>query len=192
MRKFLVASACLICLLFLMQVSSAAIIPPADKTHVIQAALEKMASYKIRDIQRFAGRKLTLKEKVSFWVLKGHIKHSDNNNLARNLANKLFKKKAFRKGNSGNPEDSKSKGQTAFVFGLVSVGLLIAGLFIPYVILGSLVSAALAIALGTIAYKKDPSDGKAKAGKLLGWITLGLFALLLIIVLIALSNSSWW
>jgi hypothetical protein len=68
--------------------------------------------------------------------------------------------------------------------------MLILGLFIPYVILGALVAAILAIVLGSVARNQDPSNKKAYAAVLLGWITLGAIGLLLILILIALS--AWY
>jgi hypothetical protein len=127
---------------------------------------KKIVSLKIKDIQKLVGRKLTIKEKISFLILKHKLKRQSKENA--------------------------TKGQTAFIFGLVGLGLLIVGLFVPYVILGSLVSAILAIVTGSMAKKADPSDRKAHAGKLLGWITLGLIALLFILAAVIIASSSWW
>ena len=191
MRKFLVFAGYLFGIIHFAPASHAAIIPQGDHTYVIQAVLEKIASYKIKKLQQIIGRNFTLKEKFSFWILKFQLKHSKNNSLAKRLVNNLINKKAISKRRTGNLEDTGTKGQTAFVFGFIAVGLLVAGLFIPYVILGSLVSAILAIAIGTVASKKDPSDGKARAGKLMGWITLGLIALLIILAVALISSWGW-
>ena len=142
-------------------VSSATIPPASGKIIPVGAIYKKIASLKIRDIQKLAGRKLTLKEKISFLILKHKLKQQ--------------------------ADDKQNKGQTAFVFGIVGLGLLIVGLFVPYVILGALVSAILAIVSGSVAKKQDPSDKKAHAGKLLGWITLGLIALLIILVAVVIA-----
>jgi len=69
--------------------------------------------------------------------------------------------------------------------------LLLLGLFFPYVILGALVAAILAIILGSNAKRLDSSDSKARAAVLLGWITLGAIALLLIIATIYFTSGAW-
>ena len=80
---------------------------------------EKLASLKTKEIQKIIGRKLTFKEKISLLVLK----HT-------------FKKEAQTK-----------KGNTALIFGIVGVGLLLIGLFVPFVILGAIAAAIVAIVL---------------------------------------------
>jgi hypothetical protein len=143
---------------------------PATTTQVnssamnpLKIAYEKLASLKTKEIQKIIGRKLTFKEKISLLVLK----HT-------------FKKEAQTK-----------KGNTALIFGIVGVGLLLIGLFVPFVILGAIAGAIVAIVLGSSAKKQDPSDGKAQAAVLLGWITLGAIALLLIIATIVLASAGW-
>lgn len=144
--------------------TSAAVIIPKSETNIIPQGdlLKKIASLKLREFQKLAGRKLTLKEKIGFLVLKHKIKRS--------------------------PQEASGKGNTAFVFGVVGLGLFVLGLFVPYVILGALVSSILAIVVGSTAYKQDKNDRKAHAGKLLGWITLGLIALLFLLAAIVLAS----
>ena len=122
-----------------------------------------MASLKIKEIQKIIGRKLTFKEKISFLVLKHTTKK----------------------------EAQTKKGNTALIFGIVGVGLLLIGLFVPFVILGAIAGAIVAIVLGSGAKKQDPSDQKARAAVLLGWITLGATALLLIIATIVVLSGAW-
>ena len=167
MKKYLL----LIPILFGMTASAAplkltALIPSA--VNFIQppaSSLKNVHSLKIKDFQKLIGRKLTLKEKISFLLLKKKLRQIP---------------------------DEKGKGQTAFVLGIIGLGLLIIGLFVPYVILGSLVSSIMAIVLGTIEKKKNPSDSKAKAGALLGWITLSLIAFLLLLAAIVLASWSFY
>ena len=143
--------------------SYAATVPPTGDGPVIpEAVVKKLASMKIKDIQKLAGRKLTLKEKILFLLLKHKAKRDDA---------------------------KRSGGSTALTLGAIAIGLFIVGLFVPYVILGSLVAAILAVVLGSTAMKKDRSDRKAHAGKLMGWITLGLIGLVLILA--AIVVSSW-
>jgi len=110
------------------------------------------------------GRKLTLKEKVSLLILK----HTSS-------------KKA----------ESK-QGSTAFVFGIAALALFFIGLFVPYVILGAILFSILAIVLGSVAKHQDSSDKKARAAVLLGWITLGATALLLIAAVIVFASGAWY
>ena len=164
MRKLLIG-AVLFCLvttpLCSATVFSPASVIPTEKIVPGESFFNKIASLKIKDLQKLAGRKFSLKEKIAFLVLKHKLNH-----------------------HSG---DSQGPGQTSLIFGIAGLALLIIGLFVPYVILGSLVSSILAIVVGSVAKKKDPSDRKAHAGKLLGWITLGLIALLLILAVLLLA-----
>ena len=188
MRKWIFFVVLLFCSLLYIPASRAATTPPAAGASVLQTVLEKIASYKLKDLQKLAGRKFTFKEKVSFWLLKGQIKNSGTTSFSKNLAGKLLSKSTARKTKPSKKEEAGSLGHTAFIFGLVAAGLLVAGLFLPYVIIGSLVSAILAIVLGTLGSKKDPSDAKARVGKLLGWITLGLIVILFTIVILAFAS----
>lgn len=136
--------------------------PSTSKIIPVGDIYKKIASLKIKDIQKLVGRKLTIKEKISFLILRHKLKHP--------------------------PRDKQNKGQTAFIFGIAGLALLIVGLFVPYVILVSLVSAILAVVFGSVAKKQDPSDNNALTGKLLGWITLGLIALLAILVIVLIAS----
>ena len=144
---------------------SAIITPSGYFIQPPESTLKNVHSLRIKDFQKLIGRKLTLKEKISFLLLKKKLRQLP---------------------------DEKEKGQTAFVLGIIGLGLLIVGLFVPYVILGSLVASIMAIVLGTIEKKKNPSDSKAKAGALLGWITLGLIAFLLLLAAIVLASWSFY
>lgn len=147
-------------------VNLAAIIPPSD--YLIkpeQSSFKKISSLKIKDIQKLAGRKLTLKEKIAFIILKKKLRHNPN---------------------------EKEQGQTAFVIGIVGLALLIIGLFVPYLIIGALIASIIAIVMGSLAKKKNPSDAKAKAAMLMGWITLGLLAFLLLLAAIVLASWSFY
>ena len=143
-------------------VSSAVISSSASKVIPDGYIYKKITTLKIKDIQKIAGRKLTLKEKIGFIILKHKIKRQSKNN--------------------------QKQGETALMFGIAGLGLFIIGLFVPVLLLGSLIAAIVAVVTGSVA--KDPSNRKARAGKLLGWITLGLLALLLILAVILLA--SWW
>ena len=136
-----------------------------EKKHTNEIPPKSISSLRVRDMEKVAGRKFTLKEKIAFLILKKKLKHQE--------------------------DTSSREGKTAFAFGLAAVAFLILGLLVPYVILGSLVASIVAIVMGSSALKKNPNDRKAHSGRLLGWITLGLFAFLLILVAIALSAWAW-
>jgi hypothetical protein len=63
-----------------------------------------------------------LKEKIGFVILKHKIKRQAKNN--------------------------QRQGETAFIFGVAALGLFLLGLFVPFVILGSLIAAIVAIVTG--------------------------------------------
>ena len=128
----------------------------------IDGGYKNIATMKLKEFQRLVGRKLTFKEKVGFFVLKHRMKHQQN--------------------------DTDKQGQTAYILGLVGLGLFVIGLFVPYVILGSLVAAIMAIVTGSTAKKKDGENRKAKAGKLLGWITLSLIVVTFILAVIVVAS----
>ena len=112
------------------------------------------------------GRKLKLKEKIAF---------------------KLFQWK-LKKGLLHKKEERSQKGKTALILGIIGI----ATLFIPYLILASIPCAILAIVFGNQAKKSDPGDGNAKAGVILGWVTIGVFIIALAIVIAVLSSGSFW
>ena len=109
----------------------------------------KIVSLKVKDIQKLIGRKLSLKENISILILKQKLRFSTD-----------------------------TKGRTALIFADIGIASLLAGFFIPFGIIASFLCAVLAIISGSGARKKDPSDKKAGIAKLLGWLTLGLIALL--------------
>jgi hypothetical protein len=136
-----------------------------QKTHSGEVLPNKISSLKVRDLEKQAGRKLTLKEKIAFLILKKKLKRQED---------------------TGSRE-----GKTAFSFGLAAVAFLILGLFVPYVILGALVASIVAIVMGSSAARKNPNDRKAHSAKLLGWITLGLIALLILLIALVIAAWAW-
>ncbi len=129
--------------------------------------LAYISSLSIKEIQQLTGRKLKLKEKIAVKVLQWKIK----------------------KGLAGLPKgDVKdSKGNTAMILGIVAL----ACLFVPYLFIASIPCAILAIIFGNQARKANPRDSKAKAGVIMGWVTLGLILLALILVIVLLSSWAY-
>jgi hypothetical protein len=165
--------------------SFAATTPTASHPVPGFALLDKFASMNLKQAQQALGRKFTLKEKMGFLVLKQQVKRAHKKGFEKTLLYRSVQKRKAREGTPG------SKGQTALVFGIAALGLLVIGLFVPYVIIVSPIAAIIAIISGSVARKQDPKDNNAMIGKLLGWISLGLFAILIIAVAIALSNGFW-
>jgi hypothetical protein len=139
-------------------------IKPNSQTSVSPLVYQKIASLRLKDLQKLKGRKLTIKEKISFFILK-HIA-----------------KKHAKEGKGG---------QTALGFGIAAAALFVLGLFVPYLILGALIAAILAVVLGSVAKRQDPSDKKAFAATLLGWITLGAIALILLLAVVIVASWGW-
>jgi hypothetical protein len=165
MRKFIPVILLFCCPLALALPAGSTPVSPAETASSHQETLpKKIQSLKVKDLQKQLGRKLTLKEKITFWVLKNKLKKSSG--------------------------DKQSQGQIALIFGIIGAGLLVLSLVVPYIIFGSLAAAIVAIVLGSVAYKNDPSDRKAFAAKLLGWITLAAIAFLFILA--AIIVASWF
>ncbi|NOT51142.1 MAG: hypothetical protein HOP10_07670 [Chitinophagaceae bacterium] len=145
------------------------VVNPVEKITPQQILLKKITDLKIKDLQKLTGRKFTLKEKIGFGILKLKLKQQLKH----------------------TPADGSKKGETALIFGIGSLAILFLATVVPGALFASFIAAIIAIILGGSARKKDPSDKKAKTAKLLGWITLGLIAALMIVIFIALSNWSW-
>lgn len=124
---------------------------------------EKFASMKVREIEKIAGRKFSLKEKIAIKILQYKTK------------------KELKKG-----DESSSKGKIAMILSIIGLALI----FVPYGILASVPLAILAILLGSKAVKENPQDKQAKAGRIMGFLTLGLFVVALFISLIFLAAFS--
>ena len=160
-------TALILCALLLPTILNAASVntPQESRTQPVGNIYQDFVSLKIKDVQKLIGRKLTVREKISFLMLKH-----------------LAKKKS----------PAATQGQTALGFGIAAVTMLILGLFIPYMIIGALIAGILAVVLGSVAKKQDPSDKKAYAATLLGWITLGGIALIIILAIAIISAWGWY
>jgi len=129
--------------------------------------LAYISSLSIKDIQKLAGRKLTFKEKIAVKVYQWKLKKGFT----------TFKKE----------ETKSNKGNTAMILGIVAIACLV----IPYFVIASIPCAILAIVFGNQARKENPKDSKAKAGVILGWVTLGLILLALLLVVVILSSWTY-
>ena len=125
---------------------------------------EKLAPLKIKEVQKIIGRKLTFKEKDLFAGFKTHLKR----------------------------KPKLRKGILLLIFGIVGLALLLIGLFVPFRNTGSDCRGHRCCRSGIKCKKTGPiRHGKARAAALLGWITLGAIALLLIIAAIVVASEGW-
>jgi len=157
-------------LVFCNEASSSSIVISSIKTmdKPTPNDLSKILSLKIRDIEKMIGQKLSLKEKIGVEIFK------------------LKLKKEFRKHPLTNGQ--ADKGQLALVLGIIGL----AALLIPYAGLVSLPCAIAALIIGYNARRQDPSNRKARTAITLGWITIGIFIVALIIVIAVLTSLSWY
>lgn len=122
---------------------------------------------KVKDVEKLLGRKMKLKEKIGFKILQHKLK-----------------KESYRK--KGEP--GAEKGKLAMILGIIGIACLL----IPYAAIASIPLAILAIVFGNQAKKQNPNDGQAKAGVILGWVTLGLVTLAIILVVAILASWGGW
>lgn len=170
MRKLILFSLIFITLSSFINIST--IVPTGEKITTSSRSvskkdltLEKLTKMKVKEFEKLTGKKLTLKEKIAFKIVQGKIK-------------KQLKAKEG---------ETSEKGKTAMILGII--GLVLA--FIPYGIIASIPLAIIAIVTGSQARKANPKDTKALTGMILGWVTLGLIILFLILALIWLASWSW-
>lgn len=146
--------------------AGSAMIPVSNHHLILSKDITGMiASLRIKDIQRSIGRNLTLKEKISFFLLKQKLRHQ--------------------------PKESVNAGDISLILGIASLAFILLALLLPYFLFVSIASAIVAIVTGHRTRKKDPANKNAKIGKLLGWISLGLITALFIIIIIALSSGGY-
>jgi hypothetical protein len=127
---------------------------------------KKTLTLRFKDIEKSIGRKLTLKEKIAFIVLKQKFRHK--------------------------PKDSMNAGDISLILGIASLAFLALYLLIPFSIVAAIGSAIAAIVTGHRTRKKDPTNKNAKIGKLLGWITVGLITAFFIALIIAFASIGSW
>lgn len=158
MRKFILYTV-LLCLQFTLAERSFATNTPGSTVVSVypEGLTKKISSMKLKDLKKALGRKLTLKEKIAFLVLKHKAKKAEKSDA----------------------------GESAFIVGVIAIGLFVVGLFIPYVIIGALIAAILALIMGGLAKEPGADNRKAKMAQLLGGITLiGIAVVILAAVLL--------
>ena len=172
--------------LALITVPANSIVTPSIPSSVtaFEAIYNRSASMKMKDIQRLIGRKLTIKERIGFWLVKQKTKHEWKNAFRNKVQGEQEQGMPFK----GTRYSDSNPGQGALIIGIAALALLIISFFVPYVILGSFVASIFAIVMGSTTFKQDRTNKKAHAAKLLGWITLGLIALFILAASIALAS----
>ncbi len=121
---------------------------------------KKISSMEMRDLKKVLGRKATLKEKIAILYLKHKVKKAK----------------------------AKDAAHSALTMGFIAIGLLVAGLFIPYVIIAAFIAGVLALVMGGMAKKPGEDNRKAKTAQLLGGITLAAIALILLAAVILVAS----
>jgi len=88
--------------------------------------------------------------------------------------------KKFKKGLAGKfKAETKNKGNTALILSLIAL----IGMIIPVFNLLSLPLAIIALVMGYQELKRNPGNKKAKTSTIIGWITIGLWMVVIAIVL---------
>ncbi len=169
MRKFILS----IAVIFLFLNAGSTSTPAENINPKIENSIEpthppfNFITAKVKDVEKLLGRKMKLKEKIGFKILQ----------------HKLRKDSSHKKGEPGS-----DKGKTAMILGIIGAACLL----IPFLAIASIPLAILAIVFGNQAKKENPNDSKAKTGVILGWITIGLVVLALILVVAILATWSGW
>ena len=155
-----------------------------------ESVCKQIVRMKAADFPKMVGHRLTLKERLGFMAVKIRARHYLKKGISKQEMDQLQSR--LHPGAEKKTEGDQGQGQTALIIGIAAAALLVIGLVVPYIILGSLAASIAAIVIGSSAHKKNPSDGKASAGKLLGWITLGLIAILFLAIIVLLASWSWY
>ena len=127
---------------------------------------KKPVSQSFKDIQKLIGRKLTVKEKISFFIVKQKLRHQ--------------------------PKDPMNAGDISLILGIASLAFIALYFLLPFSLVLAIASGIVAIVTGHRARKKDPANKNAKIGKLLGWITVGLVTAFFIAIIIAFASIGSW
>jgi hypothetical protein len=111
-----------------------------------------------------------------------------------NFFQRTLLKLALKKSGKADLDKADSQANTALAFGIGACVLLVAGLFIPYVIFASLPAAIVAMITGGSALRNNTNfEGKARTGKALGLGALIASGVVMIVaaIMIAAFLRSW-
>jgi hypothetical protein len=157
------------CLIVKTTAAATTVTPPPAPSHKI--SLLSFLSMKPNDFEKLTGKHLPLKEKIVFKLAQWKLKH---------MLHKQGKKKG--KGD---------KAETALTLSIIALSCLVIGLFLPFIFIASLPLAIIALVTAYNVKKKDPANKKAATAITLGWVTIGLLALLVILIIIILASFSF-
>lgn len=130
-------------------------------------AFSKFVNLKMKDAEKLAGKRFTLKERIVFKLLQAKLKKQ---------AIKLSSAEKYKSSNGA---------KAAFVLGILSLATLI----FPF---ASIPLAIAAIIVGQRAYKKSNfEDKKARAGVTMGILALGILIVAMMIIGIFISDGSF-
>jgi len=152
----------LICCINMEAGAKSATIVPREKKDTLTSVqmLYQILPVRVKNFEKLAGRKLSLKEKIAY---------------------KIWRNKTLTARHDSGQTD---KGKWAMILGIAALACL---LIIPIGPLVALPAAIAAILLGYSARKINRADKKAKAGIILGWITLGILVFAALFVATTLS-----
>ena len=157
----------LFALFFLSYGFAAPVSVPLDPPNNGIKTLDHFSRLSMKEIQKLAGRKLTLKEKIAIKFVQWKTK------------------KQVRKGRA---DETSKLGRTAFlcsilaiaVLGIPMVGLMLSPLFI-----------IAALILGYKARRENPNDRKARSAITIAWVALAVFAVITTIVIAILTSMTF-
>jgi hypothetical protein len=147
--------------------AGSAMVPVTDNIRIPSGDIyKKIALLRVKDIQKSIGRKLTLKEKIVFFIFKQKLRHQ--------------------------PKESLNAGDVSLILGIASLAFILLAFLTTFFIIPAIVLAIVAIVTGHRTRKKDPTNKNAKIGKLLGWIAVGVITAFFIAILIAFASIGSW
>src|SRR5258705_3923886 len=121
--KIRIISAIIFCNFFTSLPAGSNMVP--DSTNIIipfADTYKKIANLSIKDIQKLIGRKLTLKERISFFILKQKLRHK--------------------------PKDSMNAGDISLILGIAGLVFIALYFFLPFSLVLAIASGILAIVTG--------------------------------------------
>jgi hypothetical protein len=141
---------------------NAATVPGCDPSPAINMENADPSKMKAKDIEQLLGRRLTLKERIGWMLVK----------------------RQFKKHGSAKPGfDTDKKARTAKTLGTLSL----ISLFIPFFGILALPLAITAIVIGSQVRRIDPDNLDARKAITRGIITLAIFVLVIVLVLALIS-----
>ena len=124
----------------------------------------RVISLRSKEVEKILGRRLSLKEKIQWKILRWYSARHDRPALG--------------------PRDEASRSETALVLGIVAI----VTLFIPYAVIVSIPCAIAALIIGYAVRREHPENKKARTAIVLGWVSIALAVLALVIAVAVLAS----